>query len=238
LSLQSFLLRRALPAIAAAAVIAVPTAAQAQDEMTIPLHEPHRNTVAAEFGEPNCAQVPESKGEFEDGWVFVLPDNERRFLSVTAIFKDTDGNEYTYSTTNPDQGGIDPKDTGTSKAFIITPAGWTLVDASAVVDGPTKQGRFNLTHTCPGKVPPGEEESSPPVDTPTTEPGGEEPSSPSTDGPSTVPGVDDSTSPVADEKLSQTGAGLTWVIVGGVALIGAGAATLFLMRRRSAAESH
>jgi LPXTG-motif cell wall-anchored protein len=62
-------------------------------------------------------------------------------VSVTATFG-TNG-----TLTIPADGGAIVTGKGTSKAWITTPAGWTLTAASATITGDAD--KFNLTHTCP-----------------------------------------------------------------------------------------
>ncbi|GAA4710587.1 hypothetical protein [Phytohabitans rumicis] len=76
----------------------------------------------------------------EDVWVFNLPMNNGVFLSLTANFG-ANG-----SVSLPGPAGEIENDMGTSKAWIITPAGWTLTGASAEVTGTAPQ--FVLTHAC------------------------------------------------------------------------------------------
>jgi hypothetical protein len=90
----------------------------------------------------------------QDVWSFVLPDNDRQFVSMTASF-DTNGDRIADTTLSaPAAGGIDR--TGTSKAWIIAPAGTTLLNASAVVTGTTSPDPnfFNIARTCPANWPP------------------------------------------------------------------------------------
>jgi hypothetical protein len=90
-----------------------------------------------------------------DVWSFVLPDSDRQFVSMTASF-DTNGDHIADTTLSaPAAGGIDDR-TGTSKAWIITPAGATLLSASAVATGttPPHPNFFNIARTCPANRPP------------------------------------------------------------------------------------
>ncbi|WP_153025490.1 LPXTG cell wall anchor domain-containing protein [Glycomyces albidus] len=196
---------------------------------TIPINDGNVPTTAAEFGDQSCDQVPDDIAATEDGWVFVLPaaaGAEGNFISVTATFEDAEGDEHVLTT--DEDGGI-VSGSGDNKAYIITPAGWTLVDAEAEVNDPDEGAQFNLTHTCPGE--PGEEPSSP----------GEEPSSPSEeptspgDG-SSQPG-EETTSPTAGGQLPTTGTPLTIAIVSAAALAAGGAALYLIQRRRREAQN-
>jgi hypothetical protein len=118
----------------------------------------------------NSANVPTSAADFtntcdanagggplpgQDVWVFVLPDSSRDFVKITANF-DTDGDGITNaSRTAPAAGGISTGP-GTSKGWVLTPAGWVLISATAVVTGAAADGvSFNLAHTCPANGRPG-----------------------------------------------------------------------------------
>ncbi|GAB3233229.1 hypothetical protein GCM10027447_29450 [Glycomyces halotolerans] len=164
MSVKKLLRRISLP-LGVAVLVAVPVVAYA-DDTTIDINPGNVPTTAAGFEDRDCAQVPDDIGANEDGWVFVLPGNNGVFVSVTATFTDLDGD--TRTATTGDSGGIDGGK-GTSKAFIITPAGWTLTGATAEVDG-TNRDKFNLTHACPGEVPPPDQETTPPPEETTTPP--------------------------------------------------------------------
>ena len=159
-----FLLHGAGLALIAAILIAFPLAAQAATA-TIYINPGNVPTTAAGFENQSCENV--SPGEFEDGWVFVLPASagvDGNFTSLTATFEDEDGVQHTL-------GATIISGSGNNKAFIITPAGWTLISASAEVEDPDEGAFFNLTHACAGEKPP-DEETTPP-DEETTTPGEE-----------------------------------------------------------------
>ncbi len=124
-----------------------PTPAFAQTH-TISINKGNVPTTAKGFSSHDC-DPNFGGGPFpdQDVWVFVLPGNDTTFQSLTLHF-DTNGDGIADTTkTIPTDGGAIDNAHGTSKAFIATPAGWTLVAAEAEVDGP--QTFFNLTHTCP-----------------------------------------------------------------------------------------
>jgi hypothetical protein len=111
----------------------------------------------------------------QDVWVFVLPDLGRDFVSITANF-DSDGNGTAdASRTAPADGGI-ADDNGTSKGWVLAPAGWTLISATAVVTGSADPNgvSFNLTHACPASgspsPSPSRSPSASPSHTPTPQP--------------------------------------------------------------------
>jgi hypothetical protein len=133
-----------------------------------------------------------------DVWVFVLPKNKGDFESVTLAFG-ANGTK-----TIPTDGGEIVTDNGTSKAWITTPAGWTLTGGSAEISGTADS--FNLTHTCPAS-------STPKPTTPAPKP--------------TSPGPVPSESPtvVKPTGAPATGGGGGSTTTGGVAL-GAGALAL------------
>ncbi|GAB3232383.1 hypothetical protein GCM10027447_28140 [Glycomyces halotolerans] len=218
------LLKRSIPFFAAVAVIVAPAGAHAVDA-TIDINPGNVPTTAAGFGDHSCDQVPGDVGENEDGWVFVLPSDHGamgEFVVVNATFEDLNGDTRHYST---DANGGIVDGPGTSKAYIITPAGWTLVTATAdVTDVDSAKAMFNLTHTCPGEVPPNGE-------TPTSTPS-EAPSEPSSTPPSTET-TTDSEAPA----LPTTGGSLAIVLSAGAVLLGAGGSVLYLMRRRRLAET-
>lgn len=202
---------------------------------TIPINPGNVPTTAEGFEDNSCDNLPDGLGEDVDGWVFVLPSAagaEGNFISVTATFEDLNGDTQVL-TTGEDGGIVDGS--GDNKAYIVTPAGWTLVDASAEVTDPDEGAQFNLTHACPGTPGPGggtptpSEEPTSPGENPTSP--GEEPTSPG-DG-STVPG-EESTSPAAN--LPTTGTPLTIAIVSAAALAAAGAALFMIQRRRREAQ--
>lgn len=102
-------------------------------------------TTAADF--QNECNANEGGGPFpnEDVWVFVLPGNDAGdFISVTADFGP---NGIVSINTTDDPDNFSNTGMGTSKAWIITPAGWTLENATADITGEAEF--FNLTHTCP-----------------------------------------------------------------------------------------
>lgn len=194
-------------------------------ETTVDINKDHIGKPASYF-EEGCgsdSQLPEYLGADEDGWVFVLPGGNDIFVSVTVTFVDGDGAEHVEEGTVVTTG-----DSGNLKhAYIITPAGWTIKAASAVIDGDSRF--FNVTHTCPGE--PSEEEPSSPGEEPSS-PGEEEPSSPSEE--SSTPG-EASTSP-AGSNLPTTGTPLTIALVSAAALAAGGAAIFMVMRRRREAQ--
>jgi hypothetical protein len=200
--------RLAVLAAAGLLALAPSTAAWAA---TIDINPDHVDTTAAEFDSHGCdfggGPYPD-----KDVWVFVLPGPQATagdFVTVTITF----GQNGTL--TIPTDGGEIVLDKGTSKAWIVTPAGWTLTAASAEITGEAKF--FNLTHTCPAS---GTPTPTTPAPTPTTP----EPTA-ATPGP--VPSEDVTTGPagVKPSGAPETGGGGGSTTTGGMAL-GVGALTL------------
>lgn len=215
--------------------------------VSIPINDGNVPTLAADW-EQSCDQVPDDIASTEDGWVFVLPASagvEDNFIAVYATFEDEQGNVFHYST--EDAGGV-VAGQGDNKAYIVTPAGLTLVDAEADVNDPDEGAFFNLTHTCAGEPGPGEEETTPVDESPSE---GEESSAPGESTPVCVeetgtpgaseptPGTSESPCEEATEgagQLPTTGTPLTIAIVSAAALAAGGAALFLVLRRRRAAQ--
>jgi hypothetical protein len=188
-------------------------AAPAQAQTTIPINPGNVPTTAADFGTHECTQTGSSPDL--DGWVFVLPGNKGSFVSVTATFATPGG---TVQLTIPTDGGA-IGGTGNRKAWITTPAGWTLIDATAVIEGQSN-GFFVLTHTCPA------------VGTPTPSPSSSSPSeSPSSSPPSTPP-TSESTSSSAAALLVGAGGTPLGAAVGLLFTCAVSTGAVLVMRRR------
>jgi LPXTG-motif cell wall-anchored protein len=132
-------------AAGAAVVAGLAIAPPASANTKIPINPGNVPATASAYGTHDCDKnfgggpYPD-----KDVWVFVLPgdgDKVGEFVSVTATF----GANGTR--TIPADGGAIVTGKGTSKAWITTPAGWTLTAASATITGTAD--KFNLTHTCP-----------------------------------------------------------------------------------------
>jgi hypothetical protein len=129
-------------------------------------------TTAAGFSSKEC-DPNLGGGPFpgQDVWVFVLPNPnvQGTFLSLHLNFSTPTGPVTRDIPADPNSGIVNGM--GTSKAFIRTPAGWTLTDATTTAmisgTGAPNNPHFNLTHTCPtGFVPP----TVPPTGAPTGAP--------------------------------------------------------------------
>jgi hypothetical protein len=232
-----------------------PTPAYAQTH-TISINKGNVPTTAKDFGPPDC-DPNFGGGPFpdQDVWVFVLPGNDTTFVSLTLHF-DTNGDGIADTTrTIPMDGGAIVDDHGTSKAWIATPAGWTLVNAEAEVEGP--QDSFNLTHTCAASGSPSPSMSPSPSHSPSRSPSASpsqihasvslsaSPSRSASRSPSASPshtgasasvsGSPSTTAPAVSPSrtpplLPTTGLGLTGLIMTGLGLLAAGI-TVMLARR-------
>lgn len=209
---------RRLAAVAGAVVVVgLATASPAWADTTVDINPGNVPTTAEGHGDHGCDF---GGGPFpdQDVWVFVLPGNHDKvgdFVSVTAVFGASG------SLTIPADGGAIVTDKGTSKAWITTPAGWTLTAASAVVTGTAE--KFNLTHTCPagggGQTP-----------TPSPTPSGSE--SPSTPASPTTSASGGGAGGSGDGSLPITGSATMTTAAVGTALVAGGVALLAVRRRR------
>jgi hypothetical protein len=221
--------RVATAALAGAAAAVLAFAAPAAANSTIDINSGNVPKLAKDATQDCRSQGP---GQFSDAdtWVFVLPDKDLgTFVSITAHFTEPPAatpHDVTI-TAAVDTGSFDQGGADTAKAWITTPAGWTLTGASAEVTGtidPEAQPtpKFNLTHACAaGGVTPS------PTPTKPDDGGDDETPTP----PATTPAV---TPPGDGGSLPVTGVALTGIITAGVLLAGGGAALLVVHRRKSA----
>jgi LPXTG-motif cell wall-anchored protein len=219
-----------LGAVAAGGVLALAVAAPAYAaEVDSDLNQTNVTADDPDFdqGFGECSEVPD-QGENQDVWVFVWPGNEVTALISLALEFDTDG-DGSADTTITEADATETDDEGTFKAWVTTPAGWTLVSGTSTVEDADGElpgmGEFQLTHTCAGR--PGEEPS--PSPSPSETPPGETPPGETPPG-ETPPGED-------DEKpgLPVTGLQTGGLVALGVALLAGGAAMLVVRRRRDLA---
>ncbi|MFI6825048.1 LPXTG cell wall anchor domain-containing protein [Micromonospora sp. NPDC050187] len=224
----------ALGAIAVGLLLTTGTPAAAQT--TININPGNVPTTAAEFTQecdPNLGGGPYPG---EDVWVFNLPGNPNTsgvFESVTATFDTPNG---PLTVTIPDDGGAIVNDMGTSKAWIRLPAGFTLVDATAVISGTAEF--FVLTHTCADVQPtptPTPTPTGQPTPTPTVTP-----TQPPT--PTPTPTGQPTSTPTGQPTPTKTQLPVTGVsgmstlaplLTLGIAFVLTGAALVGLRRRRS-----
>jgi len=121
------------------------------------LNPAHTDQTAVAFPTHNCELIPSGESATLDGWVFVLPGSGgtggSSFTSLTLTFDTDPGPGVTEQTLTipgaPNSGLINSPPNATSKAYVQTPAGWTLLDAQATVSAGRRQSVFNLAHTCP-----------------------------------------------------------------------------------------
>ncbi|MCI4065011.1 LPXTG cell wall anchor domain-containing protein [Micromonospora sp. R77] len=246
--------RAALTAAAATATLALATPAWA--ESTTSLNPAHKGTTAAQAQQQCDDERFAGLADNQDGWHFVLPGGNASgsFQSLELTFTDgTNQVEVTVpdaSDAYPDHfystGGKAPR---TIHAYVFTPAGWTLVDGSAVISGTAD--KFNLSHACAGTpttasptpTPSATTESPAPTPTPSTP--GEETPTPTPGGsesPSENPSVTPSAVPSgsagggggggSEGGLPLTGVAATSISLTGLALIVGGVVLMTLRRRR------
>jgi len=224
------LLGRLAVAAGAAALAGLGVAAPAMADTTVAINPGNVPTTAAGYGKSDC-DFGGGPYAGKDVWVFVLPGNPKKvgdFVSVTATF----GANGTV--TIPADGGAVVTDRGASKAWITTPAGWTLTGATAVVSGTAT--KFNLTHTCPaaggGETPkptpkPTASASASPTPTGGTHGGGSGSGAGSGSG-----GGSGNGGGSAAGSLPVTGTAVTGIVLTGVALVIGGVLLLVARRRR------
>lgn len=185
-----------------------------------------------------------------DVWVFNLPGQHKDtgdFRTVVASF-DTDGDGKADTSVTIEEGASDGDDIvlkGTSKAWVVTDAGWTLVGATATITGTAD--KFVLTHTCAGRgggstptpTPGGDQPSEPaqpPSGTPSATPSATPTGTPSDTPPATSPGTPSATPSGAGGGDSGGGLPVTGTAIGGILLLGVGlvgtGAVLLTVRRR------
>jgi LPXTG-motif cell wall-anchored protein len=142
--------------------------------------------------------------------VFVLPDQGGGdFVSIHLTFS-TSGGPVDAVIPTYDPSGFLNGGNAVSKAWIRTPAGWTLTAATAEITGTATH--FVLSHTCVPGTP--RTTTPPPKTTPPAD---------STPPRTTTPG---------DGDLPLTGTSLTGLLVAGMALVVGGVVLLVLRRRR------
>ncbi|WP_285792198.1 hypothetical protein [Micromonospora sp. NBRC 101691] len=222
------MLSRLLASGAITAGLLLATGAPAAAQTTIDINPGNVPTTAAEVTQvcdPNLGGGPYVG---QDVWVFNLPGDQQTagvFESVTATFDTPNG---PLTVTIPDDGGAIVNTMGTSKAWIRLPAGYTLLDATAVISG--SADFFVLTHTCAALQPtptPTPTPTGQPTPTPTATP--TQPPTP-TSTPSGQPTPTRTHLPVTGESSIST---LVPLLTLGMASIVTGAALLCLRRRRS-----
>jgi hypothetical protein len=229
-----------LAAAAAGGVLALAVAAPAYADTTIDLHPDHLGSTAEGFSDQDCTGPFADLSDGVSGWHFLLPaatgDN---FVSLTLEFAEQTA---TITSTDADNPTVDGEVSGYfdeaagdfRHAYVFAPSGWTLDDASAVVEGDA-QGYFNLSHACGGKGDSSPSPSPSPTPSSSLSPTPSLSSSPS-EGNGGGNGNGD------DEELPTTGSNVGLLVGLGAVLVGAGGgmaaavATLAVRRRRQLSE--
>jgi hypothetical protein len=259
-SLMSYRTAARLAATLAATVIVVllaasPAAATTGSTFQVPLNPGQKNSTATDF-EHSCSQIPGGKPiAGKDGWVFVLPasgPDSAKFVKLTLKFKSGSGDVMFDVPVNGVvgaslgvSGDIITDANGTSKAWVLVPAGWVLVDGTAEVSGYSNVTKFNVTHTCvavestPTKTPtpcPSKSTHSPKPTPSKSESTSESPSPSVSPSSSISPSVSPTpTTGGGGTTLPTTGANVAMLVGTGVALVTAGAGLLLAWRRRTVA---
>ncbi|MFE0589532.1 hypothetical protein [Micromonospora echinospora] len=218
------MLSRLLAGGAITAGLLLATGAPAAAQTTIDINPGSTNKTATQVTQMCVPGLGGGPYEDQDVWVFNLPGDPQItgvFESVTATFDTPNG---PLTVTIPDDGGAIVNTMGTSKAWIRLPAGYTLLDATAVISG--SADFFVLTHTC-AAVQPTPTPTGQPTPTPTATP--TQPPTP-TSTPSGQPTPTKTHLPVTGESSIST---LVPLLTLGMASIVTGAALLCLRRRRS-----
>jgi LPXTG-motif cell wall-anchored protein len=233
--------RLALPAaIAAGALFTLAPTATFAGPVTVPLHQTDGSDfaaiLAANFDPHNQCDFGGGPYLDKDVWIFVEPgehkDTDGDFTSVTLVFNDgtNDHTEVINNTSPPPTDRQLVNGPGAAKAWIQTPAGWTLKSGSAIIDDNGKTF-FNLSHTCAAGdyTPP--TTTTPPVTTTTST------TTTTTTTTGTTPGTPGTTTTDPGGHLPVTGTAIGGIVIAGVALIGGGTALLLARRRRDASDA-
>ncbi|HZM79257.1 MAG TPA: LPXTG cell wall anchor domain-containing protein [Candidatus Limnocylindrales bacterium] len=211
---------RLFATVAAATAAGLALATPALAETTIPINPAHVPTTAADFAKDaekeNCTGPLAGLAENKDGWHFVTK-GKASFTSLKLKFH-TSGSDVTVDITLAPSSGpgwsgfIDNAGDAEKHAYLVTNAGWTLFEATAVVENLSEQiTDFNLSHVCPGTPDENNDPSTPP--SPTTSPSGN------------------------GGNLPRTGTATGAIVIGGIALVAGGVALLAIRRRRDMISS-
>jgi LPXTG-motif cell wall-anchored protein len=221
---------------AAVGIAALATAAPAwaNTASTPDLHQTNVTLAGSDFdqGFGECSEVPDQAPD-QDVWVFVWPgtSNDDELVKLELNF-DSDGDGVA-DTTLTEADATATTDSGTLKAWVTTPAGWTLISGTSEITGEVSleiNGTFyfNLTHGCAGTPATPTPSGSPtPSETPSVTPS----ETPSESGSST-PGATSSAPGGGGGGLPVTGTAIGGIVVVGVGLVAAGVALLAVRRRR------
>ena len=234
---QKFIHLAAATALGASMSCAFAASAMAASDNLISINPGNVPATAANYTHECSENLGGGPYPGKDVWVFNLPSKGSTFTAVNAAF-DTNGDGKADTTVVIDAGAGDGDDIvllGTSKAYAITDAGWTLIGATATVTGDAD--KFVLTHTCPTTptTPPTTAPTTAPTQTSTTPTESATPTQPgTTPDESTAPGggTGDETGGAASGGLALTGADAGGAALLGLGLIGGGAALMLRRRRR------
>jgi LPXTG-motif cell wall-anchored protein len=218
-----------------AGVSCLALATPAWADSTVQLHQ--SQVTAGAFQQECNDEKFATKPTDHDGWHFVLPGGGGDFVHLSLHFTDRNGDDVTV--TVPQAGDPYPDFFSTASgqvkhAYLFTPAGWTLQTGSATITG--TGNKFVLSHTCAGTTQP-----STPPDTPEDPDATQSPGAPQPPGasvspvPSVSPGApgDGGGNPGEGGGLPITGAAAGTIALVGLALVGGGAALMFIRRRRN-----
>ncbi len=200
---------RAVVLLSGAGLALAGVAGPASAATDVNLQKSHEGKTASEFQsqEDDCGN-----DAGEDGWHFVAPSNAE-FTSMTLTFDLLEGPDLVVMLDdNPDTEFGKPDDPDDNNhAYVVTPAGATLLSGTATVaQDDIQHDFFVLSHTCPGE----------PSDGPSDGPSDKPPDGPS-DKPSDEPS-DRSTTPTPTEQgdtLPKTGAGFPTGAAAALALL-------------------
>jgi LPXTG-motif cell wall-anchored protein len=154
---------RIVLAASAALIAAFGITGPAYADDTVGLNDGQKNKPASSFTD-SCENVPGGEKVGFDGWVFVLPKsggpNGSEFVTLKLTFEDQNGATHTVVINSTGatidgkaaDGGLITKANAedTSKAWVRLPAGWIIVDGTALVTDGTHESFFNVTHVCQG----------------------------------------------------------------------------------------
>jgi hypothetical protein len=192
-------------------------------------------SVTASSATDQCAETKKSVGAdldpAKDYWVFVWEgDQAGTLVDLQLTFDEGTRTEADATKTS---------DSGTTKYWVSTPAGWTLNDGTSQITGtvPTQVGGsdgtwvFQLTHSCagtPSTGTPSPSTTSSPEASGTPSPGSSESTQPG--------GSSPSASPSSGGGLPVTGVAWGATVLTAVGLIAAGVALMAVRRRRELTE--
>src|SRR5262245_24919128 len=165
----------------------------------------------------------------KDGWVFNIPSDEwDQTIGLSIIFSTPGGDVTILIKTGSPDAATYPQSfipaANPHNATLLVPQGWTLKDGEGKSIG-DQDTKFVVTHTCPGT--PGESPS-PSTSVSTSASASESTSASASSSQSTDPGSPSQSTP----PLPRTGTAIISIALSGLVAIGAGAAILFVLRRR------